>query len=277
MQNSYSISVVIPTYNRGDMLLRAVQSALDQTYPVSEIFVCDDGSTDNSKQIISSLAHPKVTWIECGRNGRPAIPRNIGIVNSTSDWIAFLDSDDEWLPNKIEEQIALVLKTQCKAVCSNAFRIIANLNKTNYLTFNNSTISFEDLLSTNYVICSSMMLHRSVFDTLKGFPEGIEFKAIEDYCLWLKVAMLSPIAYVNNPLVNYLDDPHQSIRANDKSVNLQRKIIFQELISWLNKTSIENKVFYIRKVKFELKSSETNPRKKVLLKIKNLVKQFLRK
>src|ERR1700739_3316319 len=99
------VSVIIPTYNRQNTLLRAVKSVLQQTYTVHEILICDDGSDDDSKKIITELKSEKIKWLDCGKNGMPSIPRNKGIQYSTGDWIAFLDSDDEWLPNKTETQL----------------------------------------------------------------------------------------------------------------------------------------------------------------------------
>ena len=277
MQSRELISVVIPTYNRAKDLMIAIDSVLKQSYPVLEILVCDDGSNDQSKELVLAINNSLVKWIDCGKNGGPAIPRNIGIKQSKGNWIAFLDSDDEWQSNKVEEQISQATKLNCKAVSSNAYKVKANSKKTNYLEFDNTIISFEDLLKTNFVICSSMMVHRSVFDIVNGFPEKTEFVAIEDYCLWLKVTTLTPIAYVNKPLVNYLDNPTLSIRANDKSVAIQRKLILKELISWLNLQSFLNKEDYIRLVKFAMNEPKRNFRKQQINKLKNFVKYFLRK
>ncbi|MBK8586703.1 MAG: glycosyltransferase family 2 protein [Bacteroidetes bacterium] len=74
-----TVSVVIANYNRSDMLVKAIQSALEQTYSVLEILVCDDGSTDDSREKVQALNNEKVKWIDSGKNGRPAIPRNIGL------------------------------------------------------------------------------------------------------------------------------------------------------------------------------------------------------
>lgn len=92
--------------------MKAVTSALNQSYSVHEILICDDGSTDNSKELISNLNNPKIKWIDSGKNGRPAIPRNIGIKNAEGNWIAFLDNDDEWLPYKLEKQVCFFRKNK---------------------------------------------------------------------------------------------------------------------------------------------------------------------
>jgi glycosyltransferase involved in cell wall biosynthesis len=91
---------------------------------VIEILICDDGSTDDSKTKISALNDPKIKWIDCGRNGSPAVPRNIGIMKSSGTWVAFLDSDDEWMPTKIQEQVEVVKATTCLAVSTNAHKVV---------------------------------------------------------------------------------------------------------------------------------------------------------
>ena len=230
-----SVSVIIPTWNRETTIKRAVLSALNQTYPVSEIFVCDDGSTDNSKEIIEGIGSNKVKWISGPRAGLPAVPRNRGIKASTGEWLAFLDSDDEWLPFKIEKQLKAAEQLKTDAVSGNAFRIIPNTDIAKpYLDYSSEKVSFENLVKSNYIICSSCMIKRSLVNTLGGFPESPDFKAIEDYALWLKVATLTDFAFVKEPIVNYYDDPKQSIRDNTVTELQQREKIFANLLAWMN-------------------------------------------
>src|SRR5262245_1813867 len=100
------ISVIIPTWNRAQSVKRAISSALRQTHPPHEILVCDDGSTDNTEEVVRAMGDSRVRWIAGPHAGCPAVPRNRGIAASKGDWIAFLDSDDAWLPEKLEAQIA---------------------------------------------------------------------------------------------------------------------------------------------------------------------------
>ena len=101
--NVADISIVIPTYNRCELLKRAVKSVLNQTIKTREIIIVDNGSTDNTYEMISSL-YPEITYIHEKRKG-VSIARNLGIKNSHSSWIAFLDSDDAWSPQKLEKQL----------------------------------------------------------------------------------------------------------------------------------------------------------------------------
>ena len=101
--NFEDISIVIPTYNRCELLKRAINSVLNQTICSKEIIIVDNGSSDNTYGMISSL-FPKVTYIYEKKRG-VSIARNLGIKKSHSTWIAFLDSDDVWEPQKLEKQL----------------------------------------------------------------------------------------------------------------------------------------------------------------------------
>lgn len=239
MQSSFEISVVIPNYNRATLLINAIESALTQTYPVLEILVCDDGSTDNSKELVKNLNNPKVKWIDCGKNGRPAIPRNIGIKQSKGNWIAFLDNDDEWLSTKIYEQVKLIQNTNYLAVSSNAYNINnANNNKNLLLKYTNPEITFTDLIKENNIICSSVLINKQLLIDNRFFPEAIKFKAIEDYVLWLCLSSKINFAYINKPLLNYLNDSQNSIRKNNSDPYTVFEIAFTELENWMEQKNI---------------------------------------
>lgn len=245
-----SVSVIIPTYNRSSQLLRAIKSVLAQSYPVHEIVVCDDGSTDDSCNKVAALKNEKISWLDCGKNGRPAIPRNKGILKSSGNWIAFLDDDDEWLPHKIETQINSLNKSGLKASCSNAFKIKSKDSAPElFLELVDSNLSFEVLKKTNYVICSSALVHKSLFDKIGGFPEEVELTALEDYALWLKLATLSDFCYLAAPLLNYYDAPQQSIRKKGLSHWEQRIKVFSNFLTWLKS---ENHTRFISEANQEL-------------------------
>ena len=120
--NQLTVSVVIPTYNRADTVPRAVQSVLAQTWPAKEIVVVDDGSSDNTREVLSGQG-PQVKYVYQDNQGVSAA-RNTGIRAASGDLIALLDSDDEWEPWKLELQIAafrefpdlLIVGTDCYAI-----------------------------------------------------------------------------------------------------------------------------------------------------------------
>lgn len=227
------VSVVIPNYNRSDLLVKAIRSALCQTVPVLEVLVCDDGSTDNCEAAVRALKDGRVRWLPGPRGGCPAIPRNRGIAESRGDWVAFLDNDDEWLPEKLERELALAERLGCRAACANALRLVPGKGTTGrYLSFGRERIAFDDLLSVNLVICSSALLHRSLFERVAGFPEDEGLRALEDYALWLRVATLTDFAFDAEPMLIYRDDAAGSIRGAGVSVWSQRKAVFADFVAW---------------------------------------------
>lgn len=245
MQNTDTISVIIPNYNRGNDLMKAVKSALNQTVEVLEVLVCDDGSTDNSKELVTAIHNPKVKWIDCGKNGGPAIPRNIGVRNSLGNWVAFLDSDDEWLPTKIEKQLSAIQHFNTKAACSNASRIRFGENTGAFSKYSASTVKLFDLFQYNVIICSSVLISKQLLFEVSLFPEEKKFIAIEDYVLWLRLSTKTDFAFVNENLVNYTDNVETSIRTNYTDTWVVYDVVFSDFKIWLKdhdiKLSVENK------------------------------------
>jgi glycosyltransferase involved in cell wall biosynthesis len=103
---SPTVSVVIPTYNRQDMVQRAIQTALDQTYPPHEVIVVDDCSTDATREVVTNYGDPRVKLVARTTNGGGSAARNDGIDAATGDYVALLDSDDVWQPEKLARQVA---------------------------------------------------------------------------------------------------------------------------------------------------------------------------
>jgi teichuronic acid biosynthesis glycosyltransferase TuaG len=245
------VSVVIPTWNRAELLVNAVRSALTQTIPPLEVLVCDDGSTDESEKVVRAMGDTRVRWLTGERAGCPAIPRNRGIRESQGEWIAFLDNDDEWLPDKLEKQLRFAELTGCKAVCCNASRYVpAQGVKGNYLTCDCERITFDDLLRVNQVICSSAVIYRTLFEKVEGFPESPELKAWEDYALWLRLAVLTDFAYLSEPLLLYRDDVANSIRSQEVDVLSQRRTVFADFQTWGQRKSIDES--YLQKLQNRL-------------------------
>lgn len=228
-----TVSVIVPTWNRARELPRAIRSALTQTLPPLEVLVCDDGSTDGSREVVHALDDARVRWIPGPRGGRPAVPRNRGIRESRGQWLAFLDSDDQWSPEKIEEQIVFATATGCKAAASNAHRLLpgGQLNGP-LLRRESGKLTLDELLCTNFVICSSAIIHSSLLSSVQGFPEGPEFTAFEDYALWLRVATLTDFAFLGKPLLRYTDAPQDSVRSASPDPLIQKIRAVRDVGRW---------------------------------------------
>lgn len=120
MQNTFTISAVIPSYNRENTIKRCIDSILNQSYPVFEIIVVDDGSTDQTLNIIKTEYGDVVRIIRQNHKGAQAA-RNVGIRAAKGQYIAFLDSDDEWLPNKLELQVRELHKDKDVVICGDGY------------------------------------------------------------------------------------------------------------------------------------------------------------
>lgn len=232
MQNNPAISVIIPNYNRADKLRLAIESVLSQSYPVAEILVCDDNSNDHSEQVVSSFPADKVKWIPCGANGRPAIPRNVGIRKAASELLAFLDNDDSWQKNKLELQMKEIQKG-FEMVCSNAMRVTHDKATTPiHNTKADSVFDFFHMLKTNQVVCSSVLVKKDAVLRAGLFPESPALKALEDYALWLRLSSFTEIRYLQDNLVNYTDEVLTGIRKDSLSTEQQMRLIHSDFVNW---------------------------------------------
>ena len=211
------ISVVIPTYNRAGKLVEAVQSVFSQTYSDYEIIISDDGSTDNTAEIIQQFGDSRVRYLKNEHSGLPSVARNIALKAAEGKYIAFLDSDDLWLPDKLKEQVAVLDKhPEVGLVCSNAYCIDRQGKRAQQLYqeqgFGKSGLVFLDLLERNFVITSTAMARREVLMQAGGFPDASELQVGEDYALWLRIASSWSVKYLSEPLAEYRDTPTNSIR-----------------------------------------------------------------
>jgi len=233
------VSVVISTWNRPHLLKRAILSVLSQTIQPLEVFVCADGMEDPAEKVVKEIGHPTVKYVPGPHMGRPAIPRNRGIRAANGEWVAFLDDDDEWLPNKLEKQLAVLKKEGYQASCSNALRICDDNSITPFYKISFPPhLHFEEILQENKIICSSALAHSSLFKLVDGFPEDSDLVGVEDYALWLRIACLTDWVYISEPILRYRDAPSQSIRSNSSSEFEQRRRVLQKCLDWMQNVSI---------------------------------------
>jgi teichuronic acid biosynthesis glycosyltransferase TuaG len=240
------VSVIIPAYNAAAMIRSAISHVLSQTHPVEEVFVCDDGSTDETEQAAKSFSDPRVHWVACGRNFGPGRPRNLGATLATGEWLCFLDSDDYWLPTKLEKQLEASRRSGSRLVSTNAFPCNDGVVSSKPLLPRLPHLaSFESLLNDNVLVCSSVMVHRDVWARTTGFPEQAELRAVEDYACWLQCLMHTDACVLAEPLVVYNDNPSQSIRSQGvQTVWGQRAIVFEYVLDALRRQGLEDDARY---------------------------------
>ena len=214
MVSTGAVSVVIPSHNRADTLQAAVGSALAQDGADIEVLVCDDGSSDESEDVVCSFNDPRVRWLPGPRTGGPAAPRNRGVAAANGEWVAFLDSDDTWVAGKIDAQLAAVEATSASACATNAYRLVSGSDAPVGLLHNRlpEQITLPAELRANLVVTSSLMVRTAEIRRLGGFPRVPGRIIFEDYALWLRLASAGPIVVLDAPWVAYRDAPTTSVR-----------------------------------------------------------------
>ena len=199
LDNSFSISVVIPTFNRLIYLERAIKSVLNQTISVNEIIIVDDGSDDGTSEFVHSN-YPNIKYIFQSNSGVSAA-RNTGIKAASSNWIAFLDSDDAWVTNKIQKQITeLELNPEMNFCHSNEIWIRNGKEikqKNTHKKFGG--FIFNKCLDKCRISPSTVICRKSLLIKLNGFDEDLAI--CEDYDLWLRITSDNPVIYIEKPLI----------------------------------------------------------------------------
>lgn len=198
-----SISVIVPTYNYGRFIREAIESVLAQTYPVVEIIVVDDGSTDDTQEILTGFGNRIVTVFQS--NAGVSAARNAGMAMARGEYLAFLDSDDLWLPEKIEKQIALFeADPELGLVHCGAERIdAAGTTLSVELTGLEGWVARELLAHGEGLVAvgSSMMVPRRVAEEIGGFDSRLLACEDGDFCY--RVALRYRFGFVPELLVRY--------------------------------------------------------------------------
>ena len=194
------VSVIIPTFNRAQKVVRAIESVLNQSIKDFEIIVVDDGSTDNTNQALARYMSA-IKYIRQPVNRGVSSARNIGIKSSTAPWIAFLDSDDYWLNDKLYVQMEFVDSNSGTVACQTEEIWIRNGRRVNPKNKHKkpSENIFKESLKLCLVSPSAVALKRSLFEEVGLFDET--FPAAEDYDLWLRISCRYPIYLIDKGLV----------------------------------------------------------------------------
>lgn len=224
------VSAIITTRNRCNLLARAIESVVNQSYQNIEIIVVDDASTDSTRQVCESynVKYIYIPQVE-SRGGNYA--RNLGIANSSGDYLAFLDDDDYWLPAKIQKQVELIEDKQCGFVyCGMKIENVDCNGDVSYDIKNINNRLCGDLHKRIFVtICtttSCILLRRSLVDSIGGFDESLGFW--QEYELTIRAAQITPIYFVDDYLVVYRKNRFDKNRLTNKYYDWLKAVSYVE-------------------------------------------------
>lgn len=228
-----SVGVVIPTFQRVDQTIAAVQSVLGQTRSPDQVVVVDDGS---STAVVSSLknrlAALPVDLVTIEHTSHPGRARNVALARMRTTHVAFLDSDDVWLPDKLAVQALLAqqgIAAQFTGITNGGVEVGIDTRDEPELLY----VSFDALLRGNRICNSTVMLERSLLDEIGGIPSSFAVRGIEDYAAWLRIATLTDWIGIPNQLVQYTDEPFNSIRSTKQCLIDEHVLALLDLTAWL--------------------------------------------
>ena len=217
------ISAIIPTHNRENLIERAIKSVQNQTMKIDEIIVVSDGSTDNTNEIVKQMAKKdkriKLISYYPGHNGNYA--RNKGIEAATGEYIAFLDDDDEWLPEKTALTMEVFKKNpQIGLVYTAQYCIYYDLN-IRYVTdpVSRGDQSKKVFIGTDIGTPSQVIVKKSLLE--KTGPFDLKLGALQDYDLWIRCCQITEVDYVKIPCINYYNysNSNQVSNNTEKYIN----------------------------------------------------------
>ncbi len=211
------VSIVMPAYNCEKYVVEAINSILAQTYRNWELLVLDDGSKDNTLRIIKEFSQKdsRIKALPNGKNMGVSATRNRGIELASGEWIAFLDSDDMWKPEKIEKQFEIVEKEAAEFLFTGSSYINEEGESFKGIFEVPEKVTYKKLRNQNVISCSSVLVKKKYFKNIKMEKDEMH----EDYAVWLRILKLGVIAYgVNEPLLIY------RISKNSKSGNKMKTV-----------------------------------------------------
>jgi glycosyltransferase involved in cell wall biosynthesis len=199
------VSIIIPTRNRSNMLLSAINSVMLQSYQNYEILVVDDCSTDDTRKVVQAMQNGKIKYISHDFQKGEAGSRNTGIKNATGEFIAFLDDDDEWLPDKLKLQLELFEKREKYIGAVYTGYWFVNI-KNNEILFQNipekKGFIYNELLLDNVIgTPSTVLLRKQVIQEIGLFDESLPYYV--DYDLFIRISKYYQFEYIKTPLVKY--------------------------------------------------------------------------
>lgn len=241
-----TVSVILPTYNRADILGSAVESVLEQTYEDFELLIVDDGSTDDTDDTVAAFDDPRIRYIEHDVNKGAAAARNTGIEAARGSYIAFQDSDDEWSPRKLAKQMAVFDRSppDVGVVYTGIWRTVNGEKR--YLPYPGIDPKEGDIWRSiqrqNFIPVQVAVVRRKCFEQVGAFDE--QTPPIDDWDLWLRIARQFEFRLVDEPLVS-ATVREDSISRNREAIVASRERIITKYRDAFARGPLANQYFYI--------------------------------
>jgi glycosyltransferase involved in cell wall biosynthesis len=220
------VSIITPSYNSEKFISETIESVLNQTYENWEMIIVDDVSPDNANEVIEKYVEKdnRIKLIKLEQNSGPAVARNKAIEESSGRYIAFLDADDLWKPEKLEKQIKFMSENDCGLSYSNYETMSEQGVLQNKIISSPSRLSYENLLKSNYIGCLTAM-----YDTKKvGKVYMPLIKKRQDYGLWLKILKKTDYAYGMNESLSIYRLMSESVSSNKWKLLKYNYLLFKE-------------------------------------------------
>jgi glycosyltransferase involved in cell wall biosynthesis len=221
------VSIILPTYQRGALIGRAIRSVLAQTFADFELVVVDDGSTDDTAAVVARFVDPRLRYLRLDANRGAAAARNAGIRDTAAPLLAFQDSDDEWLPTKLERHMRVFAGCgpQVGVVYSDMLRVHRDGRREYFRSPDVAPGVLLDPQTRFYQVCrigiQATVIRRECLDAVGGFNEA--FPALEDLELFIRLSRVSAFVHLEEPLVRY----HET---DGLSYNVPAKIVARRLL-----------------------------------------------
>jgi len=233
-----SVSVVIPAFNRVGTIRAAVESVLSQSYADFELLVVDDGSSDGTMSALAELTDPRLRLLANPCNMGPSAARNTGIRAAQGDWVAFQDSDDEWLPDKLAKQLARISQTGPGCIAAYCGMLIntpqdGSLGPGGVRYYPDSSLGeregnlLEPLLRRNLISTQTLIARRDALLKIGGFDESL--LALEDWDCVLQLARMGTFAFVDEPLVKQYFTANSITRNRAKWAPARERVVAKNL------------------------------------------------
>lgn len=235
-EESLLITVIIPSYNHGKYLGRALQSLLDQTYTNWEVIIIDNHSTDHTESVIKSFSDSRIKFLKIKNNGIVAASRNAGIRSARGTWVAFLDADDWWTKDKLT-----ISMSHANQNVDLIYHYVETINKKSNFPRSKiikskklkKPILVNLLISGNTIVNSSVVVRKALLEKIGGISEKKELVAAEDYHTWLRIAQFTDQFFCIPRRLGYYLCHDNNLSAKDMSLPSYHAVA--DFISVLNK------------------------------------------